>query len=385
MQNTQSSAVESSPLAVLVDRHTAPGLLFRAEEGKVRCLACAHRCLLAPGRRGICKVRFNNNGQLRVPHGYVAALHCDPVEKKPFFHVLPGSGALTFGMLGCDFHCSYCQNWVTSQALRDPTAGTAIRPISASQLVTMGRNQGAQLIVSSYNEPLITAEWAVSVFKAARPQGFLCAFVSNGNATPEVLEFLRPWTQAYKIDLKGFNENNYRALGGSLRAVTQSIQLAHQMGFWVEVVTLLIPGFNDSENELRALTKFLASVSPNIPWHVTAFHSDYHMTTTRGTMVDDLIRAAMIGQSAGLRFVYAGNLPGRVGAWENTFCPHCHALLVERAGFVVHKNQITSEGKCPECQAVIPGIWTQEVVTPNRTQSETNPAVSQHPLPLSTP
>jgi pyruvate formate lyase activating enzyme len=384
MQNTQSSAVEISPLAGLVDRHTAPAVLFRAEEGKVRCLACAHRCLIAPGHRGICKVRFNENGQLRVPFGYVAGLQCDPVEKKPFFHVLPGSGALTFGMLGCDFHCSYCQNWITSQALRDPAAGTAIRPISASQLVTMGRSQAARLIVSSYNEPLITAEWAVSVFKAARPQGFLCALVSNGNATPEVLEFLRPWTQACKIDLKSFNENNYRAMGGSLRAVTQSIQLAHQMGFWVEVVTLLVPGFNDAEKELRELTGFLASVSVDIPWHVTAFHADYHMTAPRRTNVSDLIRAAMIGQSAGLRFVYAGNLPGCVGAWENTFCPQCHSLLVERTGFLVRKNSITSEGKCPECRAAIPGIWTPEAVNPNHTQSETTPAATQNHLPITT-
>lgn len=367
MQNTHSSAVENSPLAGLLDRHTAPGLLCRAEEDKVRCLACAHRCLLAPGRRGICRVRFNENGQLRVPQGYVAGLQCDPVEKKPFFHVLPGSGALTFGMLGCNLHCSHCQNWMTSQTLRDPGAGTAIRPISASQLVSMGRAQGARLIVSSYNEPLITAEWAVSVFKVARPQGLLCAFVSNGNATPEALEFLRPWTQAYKVDLKSFNETSYRALGGSLRAVTQSIQQAHQMGFWVEVVTLLIPGFNDSEKELRELAGFIASVSVDIPWHVTAFRSDYHMTSLRGTTVDDLIRAAMMGQSAGLRFVYAGNLPGRVGAWENTFCPHCHALLVERTGFIVHKNRITPEGKCPECQAVLPGLWKPELANPDHT------------------
>lgn len=385
MQNTRSSALDRSPLAALLDRHTAPAALFRAEEGKVRCLACAHRCLLAPGGRGICRVRFNENGQLRAPHGYVAGLQCDPVEKKPFFHLLPGSGALTFGMLGCNLHCSFCQNWITSQTLRDPAAGAAIRPISASQLVSMGRSQGARLVVSSYNEPLITAEWAVSVFQAARPQGLLCALVSNGNATPEVLEFLRPWTRAFKVDLKSFSENSYRALGGSLRAVTQSIRQARQMGFWVEVVTLLIPGFNDSENELRALTGFLAGVSPDIPWHVTAFRSDYHMTTPRATNVDDLIRAAMIGQSAGLRFVYAGNLPGRVGAWENTFCPHCHALLVERTGFIVHKNRITPQGKCPECHAAIPGVWTPEEADLSRSSSDPTPAVAGNNLPTPAP
>lgn len=370
-------------MAALLDRHTAAAILCQAEEGRVRCLACAHRCLLAPGRRGICKVRFNENGELRVPHGYVAGLHCDPVEKKPFFHVLPGGGALTFGMLGCDFHCSYCQNWVTSQALRDPGAVAPVRPISASQLVSMGRSQGARLMVSSYNEPLITAEWAVTIFKEARPEGFLCAFVSNGNATPEALEFVRPWTQAFKIDLKSFNENNYRALGGSLRAVTQSIQRAHQMGFWVEVVTLLVPGFNDSEKELHELTAFIAGVSVDIPWHVTAFHADYQMTSPRGTTVDDLIRAAMIGQSAGLRFVYAGNLPGHVGAWENTFCPRCHALLIERTGFVVYKNRITRQGKCPDCQAAIPGLWNAEAANPGHAPSESTPVATGNTLPIS--
>src|SRR6266513_942205 len=188
----------NSSLASALDQHTAIGSLWRTEGDRVRCVACGHRCLIAEGRRGICKVRFNQGSQLRVPFGYVAGVQCDPVEKKPFFHVYPGTDALTFGMLGCDLHCSYCQNWVTSQALRDKQAVAPLRPVTPTQLVDYARREGARLVVSSYNEPLITAEWAVSVFKEAKTAGLTCAFVSNGNATPAVLDFLAPWIIAYK-------------------------------------------------------------------------------------------------------------------------------------------------------------------------------------------
>lgn len=344
-------------LAEVLDRYTAPGQLVRAEHGKLRCLACGHRCLLPPGRRGVCKVRFHRDGELRVPFGYVAGVACDPIEKKPFFHVLPGSDALTFGMLGCDFHCAYCQNWLTSQALQDAAAGVPLQPVTPAQLVAAAQQHGARLMVSSYNEPLITAEWAVAVFAAARPAGLLCAFVSNGNATPEALDFLQPWLAAYKVDLKGFNDRRYRSLGGTLTAVTETIRQVHARGLWLEVVTLLVPGFNDDPAELRELTGFLASVSPDIPWHVTAFHPDYRLTEPRPTRAADLIRAAEIGAAAGLRFVYAGNLPGQVGEWENTRCPHCGRTLVRRHGFTVLDNLLVTGSACPGCGARVPGIW----------------------------
>ncbi len=238
----------------LLNSLTVPGELYeKLPDGSVRCYACGHRCLIRPGRRGICKVRFNRDGELRVPWGYVAALQADPIEKKPFFHVLPGSDALTFGMLGCDYHCSFCQNWLTSQTLRDPAADYAanfIRRISPEQIVRYALESGARAVVSSYNEPLITSEWAVAIFRQAKEAGLLCGYVSNGNATPEVLEYLRPWVSAYKIDLKSMQEKNYRELGGVLKRVLESIRLAHEMGFWVEVVTLVIPGYNDSPEEL---------------------------------------------------------------------------------------------------------------------------------------
>jgi len=351
------SRVANEELAQVLDRHTAPGSLCRQEGEKIRCVACGHRCLIGEGRRGICKVRFNEGGQLKVPFGYVAGLASDPIEKKPFFHVHPGSDALTFGMLGCDYHCPYCQNWLTSQALRDKASIAPTKVLSADELVSAARRSGARLVVSSYNEPLITAEWAVSVFQKAKPAGFLCAFVSNGNATPEALDFLRPWLAAYKVDLKGFDDKKYRSLGGTLEHVTDTIRMVHERGLWLEVVTLLVPGFNDSETELRAIAKFLASVSRDIPWHVTAFHQDYQMTDPRNTTVSDLIRAAEIGVEEGLQYVYAGNLPGRVGEWENTRCPKCRETLIERYGFMVRSYQLTAGGQCPKCAHPIPGVW----------------------------
>jgi pyruvate formate lyase activating enzyme len=351
------SRVASEALADALDRQTVVGSLWRAEAGRVRCLACGHRCLIPEGRRGICKVRFNQGGQLRVPFGYVAGVQCDPVEKKPFYHVFPGSDALTFGMMGCDFHCAYCQNWVTSQALREPSSLAGIQTVTAEQLANSGRRLHARLAVSSYNEPLITAEWAVAVFRQAKEAGLACAFVSNGNATAEALDFLSPWIVAYKIDLKSFDDKRYRTLGGTLENVTQGIRMVRERGLWLEVVTLVVPGFNDSETELRAMARFLASVSRDIPWHVTAFHQDYKMTGPPNTSADQLVRAAEIGVKEGLRFVYVGNVPGQAGSWENTYCPACREKLIDRFGYLVREYRITPEGKCPKCATPVPGIW----------------------------
>ncbi|HWN08120.1 MAG TPA: AmmeMemoRadiSam system radical SAM enzyme [Pyrinomonadaceae bacterium] len=354
-------SAKSASLADVLDDLTiagAPELIEQLPEGALKCFACGHRCLIKSGKRGICKVRFNEGGTLRVPTGYVAALACDPTEKKPFFHVLPGSDTLTFGMLGCDLHCGYCQNWLTSQALRDDSAGTAPRLFTAERLVAMAKACGASMVGSSYNEPLITAEWAVEVFKRARPEGFRTAFISNGNATPQVLDYLRPWTDAYKIDLKSMNDKNYRQLGGVVDNILETVQMVHDRGFWEEIVTLVIPGFNDSEDELKRAADFIAAVSPDIPWHVTAFHQDYRMTENANTTAEQLVRACEIGREAGLRFIYAGNLPGQVGRWENTYCPSCDELLVERHGYLIQRVRITQSGTCVNCHQTVPGIWT---------------------------
>ncbi len=354
---TESESANET-LARVLDSRTAVSTLCRREGARIRCLACAHRCLIGEGRRGICRVRFVKAGELRVPFGYVAGgLASDPVEKKPFFHVYPGSDALTFGMLGCNFHCPFCQNWVTSQALRESVVGSPIVDLTPEQVVNAARRSGARLVVSSYNEPLISIEWAVAIFQKAKPLGLACALVSNGYATPEVIEFIKPWVVAYKVDLKSFDDKHYRMLGGTLEGVKNGIRLAHQNGLWVEIVTLIVPGFNDSEAELREIARFIVSVSPDIPWHVTAFHPDYKMTEPPPTSARQLIRAAELGAGEGLRFVYAGNLPGRVGPWENTYCPKCREKLVERYGFLVREYKITPQGTCPNCQTKIPGIW----------------------------
>lgn len=323
----------------------------------VHCFACGHDCKIKPNMRGICQVRYNLGGTLYVPWGYVAALQCDPTEKKPFFHIYPGSDTLTFGMLGCDLHCSYCQNWDISQALRDAVAGRPPEQITPEQLLALAKRYGATCIASSYNEPLITSEWAAAVFKLAAAAGFTCMYVSNGNATRQVLEYIRPYTAGYKIDLKTMNDKSYRQLGAVLQKVLDGVQLVHELGFWLEIVTLVVPGFNDSEAELREAARFIASVSPDIPWHVTAFHKDYRMRDPDNTGARTLIRAAEIGLEEGLRYVYAGNLPGQVGPFEHTYCPSCQTALIERIGYVILDYRLTAEGACPQCGTRIPGLW----------------------------
>jgi pyruvate formate lyase activating enzyme len=350
--------VAATPLGERLAQLTREGELFeRLPQGRVRCVACGHRCLIPPGHEGICRVRFNDAGTLRVPFGYVGALQLDPVEKKPFFHALPGAKALSFGMLGCDYHCGYCQNWLTSQALRDKDALTPPDAVTPAELVALAKKHHAPIITSTYNEPLITSEWAVAVFKEAKAAGLVCSYVSNGNGTPEALDYIRPWVSLYKVDLKSFRDRHYRELGGTLDRVLWTVRALHEQGFWLEIVTLVVPGFNDSNEELRDIAEFLVSVSPDIPWHVTAFHPDYKMTDPPGTSAEALLRAVELGDRAGLRFVYTGNLPGQTRNRENTYCPGCQALVIERIGFTVLRNRIAN-GACPACSRAIPGFWS---------------------------
>ena len=348
-------------------REAAPELVERlppsrtgasADKALLRCHACGHQCRIPPGAYGVCKVRFNEGGHLQVPWGYVGGVQCDPVEKKPFFHAYPGALAYSVGMLGCDLHCSYCQNWVTSQALRDPHAGAPPRDTTPAALIEDAQRQRAKIVVSTYNEPLITAEWAVAIFKEARAHGLVTGFVSNGNGTPRVLEYLRPHIDLYKVDLKSFDDRRYRELGGRLQPILDTIQWLHDHDVWVEIVTLLVPGFNDSDVELRGLTGFLADVSLDIPWHVTAFHQDYKMTEPENTTAAMLQRAAAIARDAGLRYVYAGNLPSRVGNLEHTACHGCGERLITRYGYLIQEYRLTAEGACPRCATRIPGRWS---------------------------
>jgi pyruvate formate lyase activating enzyme len=247
---------------------------------------------------------------------------------------------------------------VTSQALRDPEAVAPPRDTTPASLVQDALRQGAKIVVSTYNEPLITAEWAVAIFQEARRAGLVTGFVSNGNGTRRVLEYVRPHIDLYKVDLKSFDDRRYRELGGRLAPILDTITWLHDAGVWVEIVTLLVPGFNDSDAELRGLTAFLASVSPDIPWHVTAFHQDYKMTDPGNTTPAMLLRAARIGRDAGLRYVYAGNLPGRVGEYEHTNCQACGTRLISRYGYLIQEYALTRDGACPTCRTPVPGRWS---------------------------
>jgi len=348
-----------SSLREVLNQHVCEGELYESiDRNRIRCFACGHCCPIAEGQAGVCKVRYNQNGTLYVPWGYVGGVQCDPIEKKPFFHAHPGALAYSFGMLGCDLHCAYCQNWVTSQALRDPNAVAPPLKASPVDLVADALRQHARVMVSTYNEPLITSEWAVAVFKEAKAAGLTTGYVSNGNGTPQVLEYLRPWVDLYKVDLKSFDDRHYRQLGGRLEPILDTIRRLHAMDFWVEIVTLLIPGFNSSREELTRLTAFVASVSPDIPWHVTAFHGDYKMTDPENTTAEMLLEAADIGRANGLRYVYAGNLPGRVGDLEDTRCASCGELLVARYGYHIRDYRVTPDGRCPSCSTSVPGRWS---------------------------
>jgi len=349
---------------------TVPGELYeQLPDGKLHCYACGHECAIPEGKWGVCRVRYNDAGQLRVPHGYVGALACDPIEKKPFFHAFPSRDVVSFGMLGCDMRCGYCQNWVTSQALKDPNAISDAQQVTPDQLADLAVRYNAPVLATTYNEPLITSEWAVDVMTAAHQRGCVGAYISNGNATRRVLEYIQPWVQLYKVDLKSFQDREYRKLGGIFEHVKRTIRELHELGFWLEIVTLIVPGLNDSDAEISEMADFLVNISPDIPWHLTGFHSDYKMDDVGDTPVERLVSACEIGQRAGLRYVYAGNRPGRVGEHEHTRCPQCRSVVIERLGFHVLNNRL-HEGHCPDCGQPIPGFWSNDCVIPQENMGE---------------
>jgi pyruvate formate lyase activating enzyme len=348
---------ERASIKNTLNQYTKEGVLYtKLDNNEVRCLSCGHKCRIINNREGVCKVRYNKDGILYVPHNYISAINLDPIEKKPFYHVHPGSMTLSFGMLGCDFKCSFCQNWNISQTFKDEDAISNIRFISSSEIVETAKNNNSKILTSTYNEPLITSEWAVEIFNKARSYNIEGAFVSNGNASDEVLEYVKPFVKYFKVDLKNFNENNYKKLGGKLQIVLDTIQKLNNNGFWVEIVTLVIPDYNDSEKELTEIAKFITSISKDIPWHVTAFHPDYKMDDGQYTRTSHLLKAVKIGIESGLDFVYAGNIPGQVKNYENTYCPNCNTLLVDRIGYRINKN-IIKNNCCPQCSMKIPGFW----------------------------
>lgn len=329
------------------------------ENGKVRCHLCAHRCVIHPGRVGVCSVRHNVQGVLyALNYRKTVALHIDPIEKKPLFHFMPGEPILSLAAPGCNFRCRFCQNSDISQMPLDydRIEGEVLDP---ADIVNTAVERACKAIAFTYTEPTIFMEYAMEVGALAKERGLANVFVTNGYLTPEAVELVLPWLDAANIDLKGFDDRFYLQVCGARHApVLETIKGLHKAGVWVEVTTLVIPGHNDRDEDLRPIAHFIASVSPDIPWHISAFHPDYEMRQTPRTPPETLLRAWDIGRAEGLRYVYVGNMPGL--EYENTNCPKCEAMVIERHGFALTGWNM-EDGACSACRTAIAGVgWPDE-------------------------
>jgi len=325
-------------------------------EHRVRCHLCAHRCTIADGKRGICEVRENSGGVLyTLVYGLSISQAIDPVEKKPLFHFYPGSTAFSYATVGCNFRCSFCQNWKISQMVRDEGRLMG-HEASPNHLASAARHHGCKSIAYTYTEPTIFFEYAYDTAVIAGRWNIKSIYVTNGYMTEEMLDAFGPHLHAANVDLKAFSDEFYRTTcGARLQPVLDAIKAMKERDIWVEITTLVIPGLNDSEEELGQLAEFIAKeVGKETPWHVSRFRPDYKMRDEHATTRDTLDRAREIGLDAGLRYVYEGNVPGADG--ENTYCYNCHNLLIRRHGFGIVDNLILPGNKCPYCGVVIDGV-----------------------------
>ncbi len=332
-------------------------MLYELEDDKrtVRCSLCPHRCRIKDGDVGSCMVRRNKGGTLySMVYGRLIAEHLDPIEKKPVFHYYPGSFSYSIATVGCNFKCSFCQNHDISQYLRNGGQLLPGRSVTPEEIASAAYSAGCRSVSYTYTEPTIFLEFAYDVSRRAKEKGMGNVFVSNGYTSPDAIETIAPFLDAINIDLKNFNDDTYKRVnGGRLQPVLDAIGKYRSEGVWVEVTTLIVPGMNDSEDELKAIARFLADTDPDIPWHVSRFYPNYRMNDRGATPLEKMKRAIEIGKEQGLHFVYSGNVPG----WEseNTFCPECGDLLIERFGFQSASNVIR-ESRCPSCKREIPGI-----------------------------
>ncbi len=349
--------METTELVRALEARTAAGdLLQRDADGGMRCTACAHRCVLTEGRAGACGVRFRRGDALRVPFGYVARRYVRPIETNTIYHVRPGAPALTFGMYGCDLRCPYCHNWRISQALREGTAGESPTDITPEALVAEALAAGCAAVVGAYNEPMITAEWARAIFTEARRHDLVTALVSDGNSTPEALAYMRPVTDVFRVDLKGWSAAQYRVLGGRAETPLACLREARRLGYWVEAVTLVVPGFNDEADGLRQLAGELAAIDPDLPWHLNGFQPRFKMSDRPRTDAMTLVSAAGAAYALGLRHVYVGNLADEVRQLSHTRCPACRRVLVKRANYETLRCDVR-DGACPDCGTLVAGLW----------------------------
>jgi pyruvate formate lyase activating enzyme len=338
-----------------------PSLLATQEDGAVRCGVCAHRCLVRPGRHGICGVRENREGTLWCDvYGAVVATGRDPIEKKPLFHVDPGTIAYSIATAGCPFHCTFCQNWEIAQA---PRLGLEVpaRRLRPGQVVEAALAAGARSVACTYVEPTVFLEYALDVGRLAREAGLRNLFITDGYATPEAVALLAEVVDAANVDLKSFDDAFYRRLcGARLAHVLDAIEAMAKAGIWLELTTLVIPGRNDGDDEVRALTRWIVeTLGPMTPWHVSRFYPAHRLTDVPPTPTESLLRAAAIGREAGLAYVYVGNAP-ELGM-EDTRCPGCQLVVVERSGFRA-RSRLGSRGECPGCRRRIEGRWPGEGV-----------------------
>jgi len=320
----------------------------------VECLLCPHRCKIKNGRLGICNTRYNRNGVLESTQwGVIASASLDPIEKKPLFHFQPGSFSYSIATAGCNFRCLHCQNAEISQ-LPGETGRIPGEFVPPQQVATQAQSLGCSSISCTYTEPTVFLEYALDVAAAARQAGLKCVFVSNGYMGEEARQRIVPMIDAINIDLKGDDQFYRKVCSARLEPVKHNIEQFWKEGVWVEVTTLLIPGYNDSEQVLQDIAQFLAGISRDMPWHVSAFYPMYRLTDAPRTGIESLRRGLMAGRQAGLRHVYAGNIPGES---ESTLCPSCGELLIERLGYRIMRNSLV-DGLCPRCRTALAGVWS---------------------------
>ncbi len=326
------------------------------DDEAVQCELCGQECRIAAGQYGLCRVRKNVAGALKtLNYGKLVALNVDPIEKKPLFHFLPGSSSLSIAAPGCNFQCEFCQNWQISQQPRD---GKGIQGQAASpeQVVSAARTYNCRSISYTYTEPTIFFEFAEDCCELAHEQGIRNCFVSNGFLTPKAIEQLAGTLDAINVDLKCFSDETYRRImKASLEPVLTCLRKLARTDIWVEVTTLVVPGMNDSRDELARIASFIAEeMSTDVPWHISRFRGEYQMAGKGSTPIEKLEMASELGKQAGLKHVYCGNLHGL--ADENTYCPSCNEMLIDRRGFQVRQNNLT-DGRCPACSQEIAGVW----------------------------
>jgi pyruvate formate lyase activating enzyme len=331
-------------------------LYQKLDKKQVKCLACHNYCLIPKGKTGICGVRRNTNGDLTlVVDGKVAAVNLDPIEKKPLFHFLPGSVAFSLGTFGCNFACSFCQNWDISQTPKTITPEYWGEDWSPEKIVHYCQENNIPIIAYTYNEPTIWTEYALATMKLAKKMKIKNVWVSNGYMSDKTLKAIVPYLDAINVDLKGFTDTFYRKIvRAQLEPVKENIKQIWKLGIWEEVTTLVIPGLNDSKEELEQIAGFLVKISKNLPWHISAFYPSYKMLDRPSTPQVTLDKAYHIGKKAGLRYVYTGNIPNI--DYESTYCPKCNTKVIERQGIAMVKNLLI-KGKCPNCKTKLEGKW----------------------------